>query len=330
MSWFTHRHNLSSDLLRTLSDSNPLLQSHPISAGRLDYAPFRSRHNILNSELFSDDRLASLIDNHPVEAWTISSMGTNPKSSQEWGTADATGLSGSELLQAIKKGRLWMNIRSISDYHPQMAKMVAQLYYELKQIDPTFKPLQYSGNLIISSPRAMVYMHVDATQNLLWHIRGNKRIWVYPTKDERFIRHSDLEAIVANQRGEDLEYAPEMDQFAQCYDLVPGDWLSWPHHSPHRIENLSGMNVSLSTEHITAEGRRTLRVLRANYMVRRQLSVQQPDPDTRGINYRVKSALDASMRFSQKLGILRPDAFSYPTRYRVDPDAPEGVVQLSR
>jgi hypothetical protein len=174
----------------------------------------------------------------------------------------------------------------------------------------------------------MVYMHVDATQNILWHLRGHKRIWVYPAGDHRFVSRDDLEAIAAHARIEDLPYAAHMDSQAECHDLAPGDWVIWPHHSPHRVENQYGLNVSLSTEHATREGLRKLRVLRANYFLKTRLRLKVSGVETRGLNYLAKSAVEAGFTTAQKLGLSRPVRFTYPTTFRVDPDAPDGIVSL--
>lgn len=99
---------------------------------------------------------------------------------------------------------------------------------------------------MISSPTAMVYYHCDATTNILWHIRGLKRIWVYPACDERFISQRLMEDIFASVMDEEVPYDPSFDDDAVAFDLKPRDVVSWPFNAPHRIMNLGTVNVSLS------------------------------------------------------------------------------------
>ena len=65
-------------------------------------------------------------------------------------------------------------------------------------------PLASRGTLLISSPRALVYYHADGPASALWHIRGRKRIWIYPALDGRYIQRELLEDIFAGVRHEYL------------------------------------------------------------------------------------------------------------------------------
>jgi hypothetical protein len=137
-----------------------------------------------------------------------------------------------------------------------------------------------------------------------------------------------MEAIAAGARIEDLPYTPSMDQEAQCHEMAPGDWIFWPPHSPHRVENHGELNVSLSTEHATLDGLRKLRVLRANYYLRKHLRLKVAAIDTSGPAYAMKYAVDAAIRTVRTLGVGRSPRFIYPTTFRVDPDAPGGISPL--
>ena len=48
------------------------------------------------------------------------------------------------------------------------------------------------------------------------------------------------------------------------YDLQPGEMVTWPQHTPHRVVNTDGVNVSLSTEHMTSRAARRNNVFLAN------------------------------------------------------------------
>ena len=288
----------------------------------------RSRHRLLETEMFTDENLINTIDTHPRELCFVSCMGTDPERPDDWGIGETNGLNGAAILESIKKGRLWLNIRRIAEFQPEFGRIIDQLYRELEAIDPSFVTVQRSGNLVVSSPKALVYMHVDASQNMLWHLRGHKRIWIYPSDDDRFAPRDNLEAIVAHACAEDLPYTSDMDDAAECYDLEPGEWIIWPHNAPHRIENHGDLNVSLSTEHATPQGTRRLRVFRGNYFLKNRLGISATSIHPNGLNYAVKSAVAAGFIAAQKVGLSRPVRFNYPTTFRVDPDALEGIAPL--
>ncbi|OYX93242.1 MAG: hypothetical protein B7Y78_08825 [Caulobacter sp. 35-67-4] len=85
---------------------------------------------------------------------------------------------------------------------------------------------------------------------VLFHLRGRKRIWIYPA-DEAHMPQQGMENILLKQQTEDLPYRRDMDAAAQVFDLEPGMAAAWPLHAPHRIENLGTFNVSLSVDYQT-------------------------------------------------------------------------------
>ena len=105
-------------------------------------------------------------------------------------------------------------------------------------------------NLIISAPGARVPYHADPVPIVLFHLRGRKRLYVYP-KDETHLPEERIERIALRTSTEDLPYRREWDADAVVYDLEPGHAVTWPVHAPHRVENLDGLNVSLSIEFLS-------------------------------------------------------------------------------
>lgn len=284
------------------------------------------RHRLTETGLFTDEALIRFIDTHPREYCNVSVMGKRVDR-YEWAEADTSGLSGAELLQAVKNGRMWVNIRRLERYQPEFWQTVEKLYAELERNCSGFITSKHSGNLIISSPTAFVYYHLDVPQNILWHLRGRKRVWVYPL-EERFIRSEVLEETVAGRRVEDLPYEKHYDEGAMIFDMEPGDVVTWPQNSPHRVENLEGMNVSLSTEHYTARQLRYVRVCRANQLLKRALKLPCRSHHTEGLGYTLKSSLFLGFRAVQKVVSGKETDYEYPMAYRVDPQAPDGVVAL--
>src|SRR5689334_15323674 len=72
--------------------------------------PQLGHHRLCELDLFNDDVLRELLDKYPrnrLQAWT---MGTDPTRREDWKAVDTAGLSGKDLLAAVKSGRIWYNI----------------------------------------------------------------------------------------------------------------------------------------------------------------------------------------------------------------------------
>lgn len=72
-------------------------------------------------------------------------------------------------------------------------------------------------------------------------------------------------------KDDDLPYDPEFEQFATSYNLEPGEMLTWPQNVPHRVESLSGLNVSLTTEYYTPQAMRKRMTYLSNHYLHKWL-----------------------------------------------------------
>lgn len=173
----------------------------------------------------------------------------------------------------------------------------------------------------------MVYYHVDTPANILWHIRGLKRIWIYPACNERFAPQDFMEDIFADAIDENLPYSVDFDDYAVTFDLLPGDVVSWPQNAPHRIENLGTVNVSLSTYHVTVQTERRRLIYLANRFFRRNLRLPVRSTVETGF---VSSFKRAAYRLCRHADLDRVhQGPKYVVTLRVDPNAPLGVSTLA-
>lgn len=287
--------------------------------------PLLANHNLHRHPLFSDAALTELLDNFPREHLYALTMGHDPTHTSGNRLALHDGVSGAELLRAVKHGRLWLNITRVDRADRNYRELIDQLYAQLEAQIPDFSPVSSQGTLLISSPHVLVYYHADAPASALWHIRGRKRIWIYPALDERYMRRELLEDIFAGVRHEYLPYDEAYDRAAVIYDLEPGQWASWPQNAPHRVTNLDSVNVSLSTEHFTRQSRRRARVYTANRFFRTRLGVRNPSARETGPAAFMKTVVH---RLASKAGFDPLKIKRHVASMRVDPDAPGGVTEL--
>src|SRR5688500_9556 len=155
--------------------------------------PLVANHDLAGHPLFSDRALCALLDNFPRQHLYAFTMGNAPTRPEENRLAATEGVSGAELLEAVRHGRFWLNLTRIDRVDERFRKLIDVLYAQLTRLAPHFQPKSCQGSLVISSARALVYYHADAPGNMLWHIRGRKRLWIYPALDERYLQREVLE-----------------------------------------------------------------------------------------------------------------------------------------
>lgn len=212
--------------------------------------PMTFQHRLLDTGLFEDERLAALIERYPTEQMDINLFDYDEDGQSHARFGVRAKLSGAELLEGVKQGRVWLQLRGVEAHDRELAGIIRDVFAGVALQAPGFEPLQLNGQLIMSGPQTKVPFHVDPPGVCLFHLRGRKRIWIYPS-DEVHMSQRGLEDIVLKQTTEDLYFKREWDNDARVFDLEPGTAVAWPLHAPHRIENQGVFNVSLSIDYET-------------------------------------------------------------------------------
>ena len=294
----------------------------------LERATLVARHRLHESEIFTDEGLARLLDRHPDELLSVSTMGYD-STRNEWREGDRNGLRGAELVEALKRGRLWLNLRRTIDVHPEVAELINGAYDELERMCPGFYARQRTANLLLSSPNCQVYYHLDSPVNMLWHLRGSKRVWVYPLS-EATVSQENVERVISGDTSEDLPYWPDLDNLAQTFDLEPGEMITWAQHTPHRVVNHNSFNVSLSTEHYNKSAVRRVNVHLANQWCRQTFGCPCRSTEIHGLWPMTKITTIRLVRRFRKLRGYEPPKFKFPRTFAVDLDAPNCIRDYQR
>jgi len=284
----------------------------------------RLQHYLQESPLFSDDSLAGLIERIPQSVSPINTMAGEGHHHASWSYCDRTGLSGQEVLEAIKHGRLWINMQKLQEIDSRFDDLLEVIFEELSHAMPDFAPFRKSMGLLISSPGAQVFYHADVPGQSLWQIRGKKRIYIYPPNPP-FLNAPDLENIIRGVTEEEIPYDRSYDAYAEVFDIEPGDMLHWQLNGPHRVENADCLNISITTEYWTPYVRRHFAMNYGNGVLRRELGYIPSSRAITGPAFWAKVGITAAWR---AMGLQKKDAFRRIMQYRVDPNAPDGIVPL--
>lgn len=209
--------------------------------------PVAFNHQLLNTGMFTDEALAYLLETHPDERTDVNINDIYDDGTCRVRTGTRGGLSGEQMLERIREGRLWINLRQIDLREADGRNVVERFFGELSALNANFRPFGLRPHLLISAPQARVPYHADTPGVVLAHLVGRKRIWIYPNHG-KFLRDEAMERVALRETTEDLPYDPAWDAEAICFDLEPGQALVWPYNAPHRVDNQGTFNVSLSCE----------------------------------------------------------------------------------
>ena len=285
--------------------------------------PVLLSHDLHQRSMFSDDGQASLLDRYPRDRLGVYTMGNDPQNWRTFVRGDAGNLSGEALLKAVKTGRFWLNLRAVNEHLEDYDALKQEMFSDFDARTGQ-RSLKQDLGVLISSPNAQVFYHLDIPLVLLWQIRGVKRVWIYPESPE-FAPDTDIESVVLRETEEEFEYQPGFDDNAWVVDLEPGMLANWPQNAPHRIENQNMLNVSLSVEYLTMPAIARANMLYYNGFVRRRFGANPDRRNDVGARMWIKAIAARALKLAGKRNAYQKAS---PVRFRVDPEIEGGDAFL--
>lgn len=259
--------------------------------------PINHKHDLHKRPLFSMDTLAELIERYPREHYSLVQTGGR-KSKRLWREGDIGDLTGHQVIDAISRGELWLNLRNVGLVDKRYHEAIGEMFAEVAERVPGFDIRDHQEGILLSSPETQVYYHSDMPGQGLIQIAGRKRVYVYPNTAP-FIRPENIEDIALYDVEVDMPYEPWYDQYAKVFDIEPGDMLSWDLNAPHRVENLNTFNISMTVSFTNREIRRSEVVSIANGLLRRRFGYEPKTRNLSGPTYFAKAVLEKALRNSR-------------------------------
>ena len=291
------------------------------------HQPIRLEHEMHKSAAFSMDDLARLIESYPRGQYSLVKTGARG-SSRVWREGDIGNLSGHEVIEAISRGGLWLNMRDVGSVDSRYRKLVDRMFEEVATKVPGFEiPKGHQESILISSPDAQVYYHADLPGQGLLQIAGRKRVYVYPNTAP-FIRPEHLEDIALFDVEVDLPYKDWYDHHAKVLDIGPGQMLGWPMNAPHRVENLDTFSVSMTISYSNDEIRRAEIVNLANGMLRHRFGYKPKTRSLRGPAFFAKAVMQKLLRNGK--WVKRERSVRRQVDFRLDRAQPGKIVDLPK
>lgn len=263
------------------------------------------QHRLNETGLFTDAALIELLDKHPHASLDVCTMRPteDPSYPTKLVTCDFRDVGGETLLKAAKAGAVWINLRRAMNLHSEYKSVLDSMYNELST-NAGLKAIKASGGILISSPIAKVPYHFDKTETILWHIRGEKRIYVYP-QTEDFIPDTAYERALIDYLNDDLPYKAEFEDFCEILDLKENQSVTWPLNSPHRVENRT-FCVSVTTEYSTTESARKNAAMLTNAALRHHFGMSPSYREDSAAKRQIKSVFGRVLKKTNAIIPLDP------------------------
>ncbi len=223
-------------------------------------------------------------------------------------------------MAGVKAGRLWLNLRKVNHADPAIGALCDAMFAEI-QSHTGVRTLKQDLGLLISSPNAHVFYHLDIPLVMLWQVRGVKKLYLYPPHSP-CVSDRDMEGVALRESDEQLPFDSVYDDMARVHDLKPGEMMTWTQNAPHRIVNHDMVNVSLSIEFMTPKALWRANVLYANGVLRRWFGL---NPSLKGSPKVLEPLKLVFARAVKALGGFRGNKSPLVPKFSLDASQP-GVI----
>lgn len=282
------------------------------------------RHRLEETGKFTDEALIDLLDRHPAHMLDVCTMGASddPLYPNRFRTGDFREVTSADLLAAAQAGKIWINVRNAMTVHEDYKEILDRMYGDLSQVTGN-RTYNAKGSILISSPVARVPYHMDKTEVILWHIRGEKTVYAWPVTQE-FIPDAAHQSKLTNMIDDDLPYTAAFEEHASVLALKPGDGATWPLNAPHRVDN-NTFCVSVTTEYSTAESAAKNANMLTNAVLRRYLGMNALYEKDGAATRRVKSVVGRALR---KTPLVKDTTPADMVTFKVDSSAQDYLVDV--
>ena len=230
--------------------------------------PFMLRHNLAGHPLFQLPRLVELAKSMPRDRIEFNSgkvaVGVKPED------VPKIDRPAEEVIRSIETANAWMVIKFVEqdpEYRDLLARFVEEANTAAGKRPGEYSDLQ--GFIFISSANSTTPFHVDAEENILIQIRGDKFVRTFENADRALVSEEQLEISPSKHRID--PYEDWFETRATLHTLKPGDALHMPYAIPHWVSTGSTYSISMAMTWKTPEVIRLNKIRTMNGTLRRRL-----------------------------------------------------------
>ena len=200
------------------------------------HQPIRLAHELHKAPLFSMETLAELIERYPRQHYSLVQTGARG-SGRVWREGEIGNLNGRQVMEAISRGGLWLNMRDVGAVDSRYRTLIDDMFAEVAARVPGFEtcsPSREHPDLLARCAGLLPCRPAGAEPDP--DRRTQTRLCLSEYAAVHYARH--LEDIAVYNVEVDIPYESWYDQHAKVFDIGPGQMLSWELNAPHRVENL--------------------------------------------------------------------------------------------
>ena len=258
---------------------------------------FTLKHGLAGHPLFALPRLVELAKSLPRDRIEYNSgkvaVGARPEE------VPKIDMPAEDVIRSIETAKAWMVIKFVNedkDYNELLKSFVEAANSAAGRPPGSYSDLQ--GFIFVSSAGSTTPFHLDAEENILIQIKGDKFVRTFDNADRKLISEEAMEISPSKHRNQ--HYEEWYETRSTLHSLKPGDAVHMPYMIPHWVSTGESYSISMAMTWKTPEVLRLNKIRLMNGTLRRYGLPQKPPG--------VSPALDAAKVFTH-------DAF----RAMVDP-----------
>ncbi len=249
--------------------------------------PFELRHGLADHPLFALPRLVALAKSLPRDRIEYNSgkvaVGVRPED------VPKIDMPAEDVIRSIETANAWMVIKFVNEdreYRDLLQAFVEAANRAAGKQAGDYSDLQ--GFIFISSANATTPFHMDAEENILIQIKGDKFVRTFENDDRALISEEAMEISPSKHRNQ--RYEDWYEARATLHALEPGDAVHMPYMVPHWVSTGGSYSISMAMTWKTPEVLRLNKIRLMNGTLRRFGLPQKPPG--------VSPALDAAKVFA--------------------------------
>jgi hypothetical protein len=244
-----------------------------IAAEKFLKQAFTLKHGLADHPLFKLPRLVELAKSLPRDRIEYNSgkvaVGVKPED------VPKIDMAAEDVIRSIETANAWMVIKMVEEdpeYRALLEAFVEQANLAAGRRAGDYSNLQ--GFIFVSSAKATTPFHLDAEENILIQIRGDKFVRTFDNDDRKLISEEDMEISPSKHRNQ--KYENWYEQRATLHSLKPGDALHMPYMIPHWVSTGDTYSISMAMTWKTPEVLRLNKIRLMNGTLRRFGLPQKP------------------------------------------------------
>ncbi len=235
--------------------------------------PFMLQHGLANHALFQLARLVELAQSMPRDRIEYNSgkvaVGAKPED------VPTIALAPADVVKTIETANAWMVIKNVEErpeYRALLEQFVAEANIAAGRKSGEYSDLQ--GFIFVSSANSTTPFHVDAEENILIQIKGDKLFTTFDNDDRSLVSEKELEISPAKHRNKSFDEA--FNARATLHKMKPGDALHVPYFTPHWVGTGDTYSISMAMTWKTPDVLRLNKIRLMNGTLRRFGMPQRP------------------------------------------------------